>query len=233
MSIATDVTIAISVRDGEAYLAEALASCHAQTLRAAEILVIDDGSTDASAQVAEELGARVVSQPPRGLAAGRNEGVRRAGCELVAFLDADDRMPPERLARQVGYLEQHPEDDGVLGAMRLFATRVESGVGVDYFEAPAPGYCGGALLVRRSSYLATGGMDESVSAGEFIEWMTRFLDEGGRIAMIEDVVLERRVHANNMTRAVAKTHAEYLSVVRKSILRRRAAATPPPASSSE
>ena len=95
-----DIAVVVPVRNGRAYLPEAIESAWEQVPRPAEVIVVDDGSTDESGAVAEALGAMVVVQEPLGPGAARNLGVASAASELVAFLDADDRMAPGRLQVQ-------------------------------------------------------------------------------------------------------------------------------------
>src|SRR5690349_18103068 len=102
------VSVVVPVRDGERFLAEALGSAAAQTPAAHELLVVDDGSADGSAELAERLGARVLRQAREGQAAARNLGVRAATGELVAFLDADDLWPARSLERRLAAMRAHP-----------------------------------------------------------------------------------------------------------------------------
>lgn len=115
------VSIILAVYNCETYLAEALDSIQAQTWPDWELIVIDDGSTDRSSATAQDYAARdprivYVRQPQnQGLVACLNEGLRRARGQYVARLDADDAMRPDRLEKQVAYLELHPEV-GLLGS---------------------------------------------------------------------------------------------------------------------
>ena len=86
----------VPVRDGERYLEAALRSLLDQTRPPDELIVVDDGSRDGSASLAEALGARVLRRPPLGAAAARNAGVRATSADLLAFLDADDLAEPRR-----------------------------------------------------------------------------------------------------------------------------------------
>lgn len=94
------VTAVIPAHNRERLIAEAIRSVVAQTLPVAEILVVDDGSTDRTAQVAEALGARVIRQPNQGVAAARNTGILGASEEWVALLDSDDLWEPEKIEEQ-------------------------------------------------------------------------------------------------------------------------------------
>jgi len=107
-----DISVVIPCYNGEPYLGEAIDSVLEQTYAPREVLVVDDGSTDSSASIAGSYGppVRVLSQENRGESAARNRGLDEAVSPWVAFLDADDRWEPEKLARQVAAI-----DDDVLG----------------------------------------------------------------------------------------------------------------------
>jgi teichuronic acid biosynthesis glycosyltransferase TuaG len=104
------VSVITPVWNGAATLADAVASVQAQSLADWEMLIVDDGSIDASRAVAERLAAdprvRLMGWPDnRGPAAARNAGIRAARGRYIAFLDADDRWRPEKLARQLAVME--------------------------------------------------------------------------------------------------------------------------------
>ena len=104
------VSIVMAVRDGEEFLAEAIDSALAQTHCPIELVVIDDGSSDRSAEIARSYGAPVcvISTPPHGLAAARNTGAEAATGEFVGFLDADDHWPENRLTVQLEAIGSPP-----------------------------------------------------------------------------------------------------------------------------
>jgi glycosyltransferase involved in cell wall biosynthesis len=109
------VSIIIPVYNRPALLAEAVASALAQTYRPIEVIVVDDGSTDDTAAVAQALAAadadlvRYARVPHGGVALAMNEGLRLASGEFIQILDSDDLLLPEKLSRQVGGLRAHPE----------------------------------------------------------------------------------------------------------------------------
>lgn len=106
------VTVLMSVRDGEAHLREMLASVRAQTFADLELLVIDDGSRDATPAILaahDDPRLRVLRQEPAGLTRSLARGLAAARGAYVARLDADDVALPERLAHQVAYLDAHPD----------------------------------------------------------------------------------------------------------------------------
>lgn len=108
--VAGRVSIVVPAYNCAATIAAAVESCLAQTYDDVEIIVVNDGSTDGTAQVLEQFGRRilVLHQDNAGLAAARNAGTRAASGEFVAWMDGDDLAMPERLRIQVGLLASRP-----------------------------------------------------------------------------------------------------------------------------
>ena len=159
------VAVVVPVRDGERYLEAALRSLLDQTRPPDDIVVVDDGSRDGSA-IAEALGVRVLRRPATGVAAARNAGVHATTADLLAFLDADDLAEPRRLELQVAALA--PGLDAVIGHSVNFAE--QGAERYRFAEGPRPGYNPGSLLIRRAAYEAIGGFDESLPAGEVVDF---------------------------------------------------------------
>lgn len=117
------VSILIPCHNGATWLAATLESAFAQTHPRSEVIVVDDGSTDESIAVASRFVPRGVDlhrQPPRGAAAARNAALRRAHGDYIQFLDADDLLHPEKIARQVARLQTEPSDRVASGAWGSF-----------------------------------------------------------------------------------------------------------------
>jgi hypothetical protein len=114
------LSVAMSVYNGGPYLAAAIESILAQTFGHFEFLILDDGSTDHSRQVAEAYAARdarirVIARENRGLVASLNQLLSEARSSLIARMDADDTCLPDRFARQMAFLAANP-DHGVIGS---------------------------------------------------------------------------------------------------------------------
>ena len=101
------ISVVIPAYNAAAYLPETLASVRAQTFSNYELIVVDDGSDDATCEIASQFGARCLQQAKRGAAAARNTGIRAACGEFVAFLDADDIWMPTKLTRQTDWFRAH------------------------------------------------------------------------------------------------------------------------------
>jgi glycosyltransferase involved in cell wall biosynthesis len=102
------VTIVIPCFNYSQYLGRAIESVQAQQYSPFEIVVVDDGSTDNSAAIAETAGVRLIRQANSGLGAARNTGLAAARGEFVVFLDADDELLPDALASGVAALQAQP-----------------------------------------------------------------------------------------------------------------------------
>jgi glycosyltransferase involved in cell wall biosynthesis len=107
------VTVVIPAYNVAPYVSQAIDSVLAQTYKNIEIIVVDDGSKDATRDVvalyAEKNLVHYIYQENKGLSAARNTGIRKAKGEFIAILDSDDLFLPEKIQQQVAYLVAHPE----------------------------------------------------------------------------------------------------------------------------
>jgi len=224
------VSVVLPVYNGAAFLGEALASVRAQDHPAVEIIVIDDGSTDGSAALARSFpGVRCETQPNQGNAAARNRGIALARGDFVALLDQDDRWRPAKLRRQVEALLAHPEAGyslchGVLALEPGMA--LPAAYNAAAYAQPFPAYVPSALMLRPAAFARVGAFDTSYRAGNDSDWFFRALDAGVPLAMVPEVLLEKRVHAANQGHDIALMKHDLMRVVRASVLRKRRA--PPP-----
>jgi len=223
-SIASSATsVVIPVFNGEKYLAEAIASITRQSLAAMETIVVDDGSTDATEEIARRSdGVIYVRQQNAGVAAAINHGVRIARGAFIAFVSADDVWNPEKLERQ------HSALDGaarrlVFGHMQHFISPELKGDVARSLHCPSEpmeAFSAGTLLTRMDTFVSIGPLNEGFAVGEFMDWYGRAYDAGLDIVMLEHVVSMRRVHdGNHSTRSLREK--TYLPVLKAAIERRR------------
>lgn len=222
---AAQVSVIVPVFNGERYLEEALRSAVDQSLPPAEVIVVDDGSTDASVQIAESIGhpVRCIRQANTGVAGARNHGLSVATGEFIAFLDHDDLWPPEKLEVQVAALRSNPDVDIVSGRMRVIGGalpgRPWSAEGRR--EAPAGAYFS-AAVIRRSVFDRTGPLDESIGhAADDLEWFVRARDLGVQRLTLDEVTLLYRWHGGNTSTDIESAAAGQLEAVKLSLDRRR------------
>jgi glycosyltransferase involved in cell wall biosynthesis len=213
------ISVVVPVHNGERYLGEALDSILSGSTAPAEIIVVDDGSSDGSAQVAGRFaGVRCVRQPATGAASARNHGLTLCKGEAVAFLDADDLWTADKLELQVAALQQNPSMDGVFGSVVQFRQQGERRLE----ETPKAGQLLGSWLVRRQVFERVGPFNEGYRMGEFIDWCLRSQELGCRYLTIPEVVLRRRLHEHNMGRTERENRQDYARIVMAALRRRKA-----------
>jgi glycosyltransferase involved in cell wall biosynthesis len=192
-----DVTVVVPTSGRAGYLEVALDSLRGQrTSVPHELLVVDDASTDATPEVAERFGARIVRHGERRtLNAARNTGVREARGELIAFVDDDVFVPPGWLDALVAGARRYPDAEAFGGPIRA---RLEDppittlDLGAEDREAEM--VWGANFAVRRSAVDRIGEFDESFDRGhgDEEEWLLRLRAGGGRIVYLADAGLDHR-----------------------------------------
>jgi len=216
------VSVVIPAYNAERFLAEAIDSVLGQGYGSLEVIVVDDGSTDDTADVARHYDpqVRLLQQVNGGIGSARNSGVEAASGEHLAFLDADDLWTDGALEARLALLDTEPGLDGVFGLVETFYDNVPAEAYEVKAEAIAAGQVAGTLLIRREAFMKTG-MFTNVRLGEFIEWYARAIDAGLRFETAPLVTLRRRVHGANTT-VMASDRTAYLRAMQSIIARRRA-----------
>ena len=217
-------TVVVPVYNGERYLAEALASIVRQTHANCEIVVIDDGSTDSTPEIARRFAAvNCVRQQNAGVAAALNHGSRLARGDFIAFLSADDVWKREKLALQHAALADAPKRLVFGHMLHFISPELEPAIAKSLVcpNEPMPAYSAGTLLTRLDTFRAVGPLNEGFALGEFVDWYARARDMGAEIAMLDYIVSLRRVHpGNHSTKALRER--SYLPVLKALIDRHRA-----------
>ena len=218
------VSVVLPVYNGERYLAEAIESVLGQSYRALELIVVDDGSTDRSGEIARGYGARCVRQPNAGTAAARNAGIDCARGPLLAHMDADDLWEPDKIDAQVRALAADSKIDAVSGHMVEFHSPDLPEEVRGRVRAPRermPGHLLQAMLIRREAHDRVGPFESRWRIGQDMSWSMRAAEAGLRLLVLPEVVLRRRIHAANKG-VVARGHAqERLLIVKAALDRRR------------
>ena len=206
MSPAPTIAVVVPVRNGEAFLGSTLASVAAQTLRPREVIVVDDGSLDGSAALAERCGARVLRQDNAGPGAARNRGVEASRSELIAFLDADDLFVPDKLERQVEGLCAAPDTVGVCadatflggprdGQRKNAGKRLPSRLTFDDLLHGNP-VIASSVVVRRAAIVRAGGFDEDrvlIATEDYDLWLRLLASPGAGLVYVDAPLVRYRV----------------------------------------
>jgi glycosyltransferase involved in cell wall biosynthesis len=223
------VSVIIPCYNGEAFLKEAIESALGQSYSRVEVVVVDDGSTDGTPEIAKAFPIRYIRQRNRGLTASRNLGVRESSGSYIVFLDADDRLLPEAIETGIRVLLQNPECAMTVGDHRfvaadgsylshsrktcLLTSHYEALLKSNFIEMIS------SVLFRKSVLEEVGGFDTNLRVAEDYELYLRIARDHA-VCCHSSVVAEYRMHKDNvshnselmltMTLRVLKSQSRYI-----------------------
>lgn len=203
------VTVAIPAYQGQRFLAAAIASVLSQTYRDFELIIVDDGSTDGSADIIRSAActdARVVPvfRPHGGIAAAMNVALAKARGRYFAPMDQDDLSHPKRLAHEVAFLEANPDIAVVGTAWETFEAKTKTTIPPTAPRDVASAMHQRCVVMHPSSMMRTdfirsiGGYRVALPYGHDSDLWLRVL-ENGQMANIPDVLLRKRKHKDQVT----------------------------------
>ena len=220
------ISVVIPAYNSQEFLAEAVQSVRAQGYPNIEIIVVDDGSTDRTAEIAKSLGPDVQYhyQENQGPSAARNTGIVAAKGDFIAFLDSDDLYPSDKFAIQLNTFANDPSLEVVTGRIQYVSLDGAEDNPID-FESDDQTIIHvhlGSMLTRRSVFENVGLFDTSLRFSEDVEWWMRVREKKTRFVVLPDITLQYRLHGTNMTRGRSGIDKPLLSALKKSLDRRRA-----------
>jgi len=210
------VSVVIPAYNSEEFIGEAIASVRTQTLPVSEVIVVDDGSSDRTAELAEKLGVFVIRQEHGGISKARNAGIRAAKQDWIAFHDADDIWEPKKIEYQWEAISRYP-DAGLVSCdlsqwihgtpapetVSAVSALPDNEIPMAYIpRAQGPflidqmTYNSPTMLIRRELLLSVGLFDESVSYVEGVECYLRVIARCP-IVLIELPLVRQRLHQRN------------------------------------
>jgi len=221
------VSAIIPVYNGECFIEDAVNNVLAQKYPALEIIIVDDGSTDSTEEIASKLPAdiRYFKQKNGGPASARNRGVRDASGEFIVFLDVDDLWPENNLNILVDKMLQEPDMKVITGYAQIMRKNTVTGE-YDLDGNPMESFKNyiGAAIYRKSVFGKVGLFDPTLKFGEDTDWFTRANEAKVNIRRLEEITLFVRRHDKNMTKGKDLVELGVLRVYKKSLDRIRAQA---------
>ena len=225
MPLTKHISVIIPVYNAEKYVAEAIQSVLNQSIDPYEIIAVDDGSTDGSAEEIEKFAPKVnlIKQENKGISGARNKGVLASNGSFIAFLDADDIWTEDHLELLLKPFEEKNNVGLVIGHVEQFTdsdcnkkhTYVEPG------KKLLPGYVAGASLIKKDLFEKIGLFNDELTLAEYIDWFSRVKDSGISTRLIKEVVLKRRIHSDNIGIRQKDHIKDYTKVLMASIRRKR------------
>jgi glycosyltransferase involved in cell wall biosynthesis len=225
------ISVVIPAYNAARFIAETLESVLAQTLLPDEILVIDDGSSDNTATIAESFGplVRVIRRTNHGQAASRNIGVQQAASEWIAFIDSDDLWEPGKLELQMAELALHPqagicytarlnliEDGGIVRGNLITPVPPPDAIGPSLHRSTT--FLPSSVVIRRTAFLAIGGFNTHFRIMEDWELWLRLLNAGTEFAACPWPLLRYRVHPTSVSHNVLPALREAEEIYRTQVL---------------
>lgn len=222
------VSVIIAAYNAAGFITDALGSIQSQQHEPLEIIVVDDGSTDATAVTVASFSdtVRYTYQPNAGPPAARNRGLEIAQGEVVCFLDADDMWTADKLRVQLSLLAAEPELDIVLGHSRYVrATEGEGGNKTLEFHPDSwPILSLGAAAIRARAFERIGRFDEQMRYDDDVDWYLRAREAGLAFRIHPEVVKLYRRHSGNATNHRDMDQHFFLKALKQSLDRRRSEA---------
>ena len=229
-----DISIVIPAYNVERYVAAALNSALAQRHVAAEIVVVDDGSIDATMDRIRSVGddprLRVIAQANQGPSGARNTALRAACGRYVGFLDGDDLWEPDKAARHVALMDARPDLDLSYSWWRVIdgdgrvtgrrnRTRAENlPRGMSFEGLLVANFTGTASTVvcRKAALDAVGGFDEQLTSNVDLDvWLRIAARRDGNIGLVEEVLTSYRMHGAQITGNWSRMKANWEKVLEK------------------
>jgi glycosyltransferase involved in cell wall biosynthesis len=212
------VSIIIPAYNSERYLAETIESVLAQTYRPIEVIVVDDGSMDQSADIARSYKeVHYIFQANQGAAVARNKGLAAAQGAFIGILDHDDVCLPNYVDVQVGYLIEHPHIGYTICRMENF---VDPRVSLPPWGREIPlmmEQINFSLVARRAVFDLVGDFDPSYRIGNDFDWVARAKDLGIQMTILPQVLMRRRIHETNLSYETQTQRADLFRLVKASI----------------
>lgn len=216
------LSVIIPAHQADKYIAQAVDSVRRQGWTGkTEIIVIDDGSTDNTVQVAQALGVRLLQKPQGGAASARNAGLRIAAGDLILLLDADDVLNDGALSAMYDALA---DDTAAVFALAedFISPELTDGQKAQLLPRPTPygGVLPGCSLIRRQVFDAIGLFDDTMKSGETVAWQLKLRDARIKTVQIPVVTLKRRLHLTNTGRLHQNREmSDYAALLRKRMKR--------------
>ena len=219
------LSVIIPAYNAADFINDAIRCIQEQDYPKLEVIVVDDGSTDATREVmaGRHGGIRYVRQENQGAASARNHGLRLARGSLITFLDADDVWTPDALKLLTQHLHDNPRTGVVLGRVQYTRLLTDS-TGKHRMEAfgdPCISFSLDAGVFRRQIFERVGAFDASLHSSEDVDWFMRTREAGVFIDVLDAVVLFYRRHGRNLTQDRDASHRDLAHALKQSLDRRR------------
>lgn len=214
---ATSLSIVIASYNQAEYLVQAIESCMAQTYHC-QVIVVDDGSTDNSLEIARRYPIKVISQVNKGLASARNTGIMNSESEWIVFLDSDDYLEPDCIEK-IDKVAHETDADIIAPSVHCFGLAEEDTILMpepkleDFKVGNRLAYC---AAIKRKALLEIGGYSPRMAEGyEDLHLWINLLTRGKKIVTIPEPLFNYRTKESSMYRDALKHHVKLMAQINK------------------
>lgn len=219
------VSVIIPVYNGEKYLAETLLSVLNQTYKNLEIIVVDDGSIDNTANIVKaNKDVIYIYQNNQGTAAAFNSGINQAKGQYFAFLGADDLWYSNKTQIQIDAFKEYSDYDIISGHVRQFLSPElpeQLKDNIKFSEKLIPGHVIPAMLIQRDFFFRVGLFETKWKVGAEMSWFLRANEIPLKLKILQEMVLLRRIHTSNKGIMNREFLSQRAKIIKASLDRRR------------
>lgn len=221
------VSVILPVRNGARFIGEAVASVLSQDGVPLELLVVDAASSDGTREIVQghrDPRVRLLDQAGRGIAPAFNQGIASAAGSIIAFISSDDRWRPGKLRLQVDRLLARPELLYTIAHFRYFeqpGCPVPASFNRALLGRALVGRIMETLVARREAFDRIGLFDPAIRIANDVDWFARAKDAGVPMEVLDEVLLEKRIHDANTSSQAEVNTPDLMEVLRRSIRRQR------------
>ncbi len=203
------ISVIIPVFNGEKYLDECLSSVKGDDI---EIIVVNDGSTDKSEQIAKKYTNQVININHAGPVVARNIGLNHAHGDYIVFMDADDVLKENAINIMydniIGF-------DAVIGLRSDFISPDCDEIQTET-KTSSHGVIAGCAMFKKAVFETVGNFDEELMCGDAYDWLLRAKKTNLQTKEIDDVLCMRRIHKSNMGRTMEmREKQDYIKIIKK------------------
>lgn len=219
------VSVVLPVYNGEAHLEETVRSVLNQSYPGIQFIVVDDGSSDRSAEIlADYPQIDVLRQTNSGVPVARNAGAERSTGEFLCFIDQDDLWHVDKVQKQLDAFATDPElAYCTTGQIWYLSPGVERPHWClpEWLDKPVAGFSPSTLMIRRDAFQEAGRFDVTLPVGSDTDFFFRLKDARAKHVQLNEVLVRKRVHVNNQSLARTALRNDIMITLRRSIERQR------------
>ncbi|MDC1162018.1 glycosyltransferase [Tenacibaculum sp.] len=219
------VSIVIPAYNAGKNIEDTLTSIYNQDYPNIEVIVVDDGSEDNTADIAKKFDIIYIYQKNQGKPTAMNTGFSSAKGDFIASIDSDDLWHPEKISKQIQAFNANPQLEIAFCHVKQFlCPKIEAAEHKFFIPENSEilsGHTTIAMLIKKNAFYRIGAFDETYKFGDFIQWYGRAKDLGITETVLDDVLVFRRIHKSNLGSDQMAAKLSYMKVIKERLKRQK------------